>query len=346
MGSPYATQEDPQQLWYEQSNYVSTHLASVGYGVHLVVFATVTYYNLLAQTRARFKKMWIVCLIFNTTLFALGTIDLACSIRYNENAWVNDRAYPGGPYKYLVEQQSLWFMILADVAAILASLLPSGLLLYRAGVLWNFAWYIVVPPALFMVVCLVLSIMLITELALPNVDFHFPPLSLAVWIILMILPIWITLFIAGRILYHRRAVIKLFGPSHGGKYAGISAVVIEAAIPFTVICVIMLGLFGDDNTAQNLFIPLMVQVECIAPQLIFLRVLMGRAWTRGTLSTSGGGELEGEGEGKISDPRFARPRKQASGSQLTLDLEEPVFVNGIGTLDLSIATSSRSNETD
>jgi hypothetical protein len=33
MGSPFATQEDPETLWYEQSNYVSTHLASMGYGM-------------------------------------------------------------------------------------------------------------------------------------------------------------------------------------------------------------------------------------------------------------------------------------------------------------------------
>ncbi|KAJ7624844.1 hypothetical protein FB45DRAFT_751572 [Roridomyces roridus] len=284
MGSPFATQEDHESLWYEQSNYVSTHLASVGYGIHMVVFATVIYYTLLARTRsrARPKYMWIVCLVFNIAVFSMGTINLACSIRYNENAWVNDRGYPGGPFNYLVEQQAIPFMTLGNVASILASFLSDGLLLYRAGVLWNFSWYIIVPPAIFFVACIVLSVMVVIQFALPNVAL--PQLSLAVWIVLMILPIWLTGLIAGRMLYHRRTMIKTLGPSYAEAYTGVSAIVVESAVPFTVISIVLLGLFGDKNTAQNLFVPLMVQVESIAPELIILRVIMGRAWSQGTLS--------------------------------------------------------------
>ncbi|KAJ7625907.1 hypothetical protein FB45DRAFT_922612 [Roridomyces roridus] len=274
MGSPFATQEDHESLWYEQSNYVSTHLASVGYGIHIVVFAIVTYYTLLARTRARSTYMWIVSLVFNMALFCMGTINLACSIKYNENAWVNERDYPGGPFNYLVEQQAIPFMTLGNVASILASFLSDGLLLYRVGVLWDFAWYIIVPPALFFVACIILSVMTVIQLALPNVPL--PQLSLAVWIVLMILPIWLTALIAGRILSHRRTMIQVLGPSYAETYTGVSAIVVESAVPFTVISIVLLGLFGDKNTAQNLLIPLMVQVECIAPELIILRVMLGR----------------------------------------------------------------------
>jgi hypothetical protein len=72
--------------------------------------------------------MWIFWLVFNTLLFSLGTINLACSIRYNENAWVNDREYPGGPFNYLVEQGSLPFATLGNVASILASFMSDGML--------------------------------------------------------------------------------------------------------------------------------------------------------------------------------------------------------------------------
>ncbi|KAJ7214428.1 hypothetical protein GGX14DRAFT_563243 [Mycena pura] len=290
MGSPYATLEDPANLWYEQSNYVSTHLASVGYGIHFVVYAAVIYYTMQSRTT---KRMWIWWLAFNTLLFAFGTINLACIIKYNENAWVNYRQYPGGPLNYLIEEQNVWFMTLGNVASILASFMSDGLLLYRAGVLWNFAWYIVVPPALFYVACIILSIMEVIQLALPLAAL--PPMSLAVWVVLMLLPIWLTMLIAGRILHHRRTMIKVLGPEYARSYAGIGAIVVESAIPFTIISIVLLGLFGDNNTAQNLLVPLMVQCECIAPELIILRVVLGRAWTKGTMA----------GEGKGSAMQFA-----------------------------------------
>ncbi|KAF7350163.1 hypothetical protein MVEN_01318800 [Mycena venus] len=281
MGSPFATQEDPESLWYEQSNYRSTHLASVGYGIHVAVFGTVTYYTLQMRSAGK-GRIWIFWLVFSALQFAFGTINLACSIAYNENAWVNDRAYPGGPFSYLIEQGNLPFATLGNSASILASFLSDGMLLYRAGVLWDFTWYIVVPPTLFFIACIVLSVMTVIQLALPNVPF--PQLSLAVWIILMLLPIWLTILIAGRILYHRQTMHDILGPEYARSYTGISAIVVESALPFTIISLILLGLFGDKNTAQNLFIPLLVQFECIAPEMIILRVVLGHAWTKATLS--------------------------------------------------------------
>jgi hypothetical protein len=101
--------------------------------------------------------------------------------------------------------------------------------------------------------------MTVIQLALPGVDL--PQLSLAVWIVLMILPMWLTILIAGRILYHRTTIIELLGSAYAKNYTGISAIVIESALPFTIISIILLGLFGSENTAQNLLISLMVQIE-------------------------------------------------------------------------------------
>ncbi|KAJ7895460.1 hypothetical protein B0H14DRAFT_3853931 [Mycena olivaceomarginata] len=319
MGSPFATQEDAESLWYEQSNYRATHLASVGFGLHIAVFATVTYHTLQMRSAAKGRRVWVFWLAFNSLLFAFGTINLACSVAYNENAWVNDRAYPGGPFNYLVEQGNLPFVTLGNVASILASFLSDGMLLYRAGVLWNFAWYIVVPPALFFIVCIVLSILTVVQLALPTVAL--PQLSLAVWIVLMLLPIWLTILIAGRIFYYRKTMVDILGPEYAKNYTGISAIVIESALPFTIISIILLGLFGDKNTAQNLFIPLMVQFECIAPEMIILRVVMGRAWTRGTMSD------------EPSEMHFVSPHNSGTQSELASE--------ALGTQSIK----SQSNET-
>ncbi|KAK7438205.1 hypothetical protein VKT23_018135 [Stygiomarasmius scandens] len=157
MASPYGTQEDPTSLWFEQSNFVATHLAAVGYGVHTTIFSMVIYYTLKQKRVNPQSQAWIGWLIFNILLFTLGTINLACSIRFNQDAWVNDREYPGGPFAYMMEQQSIPLLTLGNTTSILASFLADALLLYRAAIVWNFRWYILVLPTLFYITCNLLS---------------------------------------------------------------------------------------------------------------------------------------------------------------------------------------------
>ncbi len=106
---------------------------------------------------------------------------------------------------------------------------------------------------------LVLSILTVVQIALPNANML--PLSLAVWLILMIINILFTLQIAGRIWFHRKRVLAALGPEQAKMYTGIAAIVVESALPFTIPSVVLLGLFGDSNTAQNLFVSLLVQLE-------------------------------------------------------------------------------------
>ncbi|KIK58735.1 hypothetical protein GYMLUDRAFT_141973, partial [Collybiopsis luxurians FD-317 M1] len=74
-------------------------------------------------------------------------------ICFNQNAWINDREYPGGPFAYMIEKQSIPLLTLGNSASILASFLADALMLYRVAVLWNYTWYIVVPPAIFYLAC-------------------------------------------------------------------------------------------------------------------------------------------------------------------------------------------------
>ncbi|KAL0065744.1 hypothetical protein AAF712_007227 [Marasmius tenuissimus] len=278
----FDTLEDPGDLWFERATFVSTHLSSVGYGIHVAVFFTVTYF--LLKKKMQYKLLW---LLFNGSLFAFGTISLACSIYYNENAWVNQREYPGGPLVYLFEQQALPTQTLGNTAAILASFFADGLMLQRVAILYDWNWWVIVPPGLFYIACVILSILTTIQLALPD-QTNWTPLSLPVWIVLMILPMWLTALIAGRILYYRHELKKLMGTEAAKVYTGVAAVVIESALPFTIISIILLGLFGDNNVAQNLFVSLMVQIECIAPEMIVLRVILGHAWTSQTLKPKKG----------------------------------------------------------
>ncbi|KAG6860327.1 hypothetical protein C0995_012634 [Termitomyces sp. Mi166 len=274
MPSPYATVgESHEELWFERSNYIATHIASMCYetpGAQIAVFFIATYHVLRWNTSAKRRLFW---LFFLFLLTATATINLACSIKFNQSAWIDERNYPGGPYEFLVEQQSRPILTLGNTASILGSFFADGILLYRVMVLWNFMWYIIIPPTLFYIVCVILSILTVVQIADPTFA-NIVNLALPVWVILMIINIVLSAMIAIRILILRRDVQSGLGTEYAKPYAMIASLVVEAALPFTILSIILLVLFGGKNTAQNLFVPLLVQVECLSPSLIILRVIV------------------------------------------------------------------------
>lgn len=77
----------------------------------------------------------------------------------------------------------------------------------------------------------------------------------------MILNLLLTSLLAIRLLYMRRQLQVSMGASSGKAYISVVAMVIESALPFGILSIIFLVLFGRQDPTQNLFIPLLVQVE-------------------------------------------------------------------------------------
>lgn len=86
-------------------------------------------------------------------------------------------------------------------------------------------------------------------------------LTLPVWLVLMIINIILSAMIATRILMLRKRLVTMLGKDHGKIYTSTASLIIEAALPFNILSIILLGLFGSEATAQSLFVPLLVQVE-------------------------------------------------------------------------------------
>lgn len=103
-----------------------------------------------------------------------------------------------------------------------------------------------------------LSVIIVVQVALPTANMV--PISFGTWIVLMTINIVFTAQIAGCILWHRRRIRNVLGPDHAKTYTNIAAIVIESALPYTILSVILLGLFGDSNSASNLFICLLTQL--------------------------------------------------------------------------------------
>ncbi|KAF8871575.1 hypothetical protein BD779DRAFT_1680274 [Infundibulicybe gibba] len=281
MPSPYATDEDSKALWIEQSAYVSTHLAAIAYGFHAIVFAAVIYFMFRqeqSQQRHRRRLGW---LIISIALFITGTVSLACSIGFNESAWVTERDYPGGASAFLQEEQHRTITVVGGVATVMASILVDGIMLYRVFVVWNWRWYIMTPLVLLYIAATVFAILRLVQLYTLNSG-GMPDLGILSWTMLMATNIILSGTIVIRILMMRQSIRKFLGAEHAAIYTSIAAIVVEAALPFMIASIALLVLFGGKNTTQDLFIPLLVQFACISPLLIILRIFRNQAWSNNT----------------------------------------------------------------
>ncbi|KAF8870333.1 hypothetical protein BD779DRAFT_1681285 [Infundibulicybe gibba] len=250
MPSPYETNEDGKSLWLEHSNYIATHIAAVAYGFHATVFFAVVYFmfSKSQHNRNRRRAGW---LLLSITFFIAGTIHLACSIGFNEAAWISERGYPGGPLAFFTEQQSIPIVTVEGGWFTVATALAEGLLLYRVYILWDRIWYIVLPLGLFYITTIGSTLNSPHGAAAREECAAMVNLGVITWTLLMAINIVLSGMIALRILLMRRSIGRVLGREHAKVYTGTAALVIETALPFVVVSAVLLGLFGGRNTSST-----------------------------------------------------------------------------------------------
>ncbi|CAL1697306.1 unnamed protein product [Somion occarium] len=281
MPDPFATQEPPDALWFEQTNNASVYIGAIAYGAHIVIFFMCAYY--LVQERKKGNWRW---LSFIALLFALGTINVVMNIHFNELAWIDERNYPGGPLAFILEQQSIKTNIAGNAVSAVVPFLADGLLIYRVHVVWN-RWWMIVIPILAWLASFAMGILTTVQAAEPQsslwadgtLNFSVPYFSLS-----MALNIFLTILLVSRLMYMRHKITSTLGAQYGKTYTGIATMVLESALPYGLTSLVFIVLYAIHNTAANLLLPLLVQVECISPMLIILRVSRGRAWSNDTVS--------------------------------------------------------------
>ncbi|KZT01799.1 uncharacterized protein LAESUDRAFT_717278 [Laetiporus sulphureus 93-53] len=275
MTNPYAPDETSAEIWFEQANNAAVYIGAIAYGVHIVIYFMCAYYLI----KERKKNFW-QWLIFVTILFAMATGNICVNIHFNEMAWIDDRNYPGGPLAFLLEEQSNAINTVGNSLSFVATFLADGLLLYRVYVVWQ-KWYIVVIPFLMWLAATVLSVFTTIQAVRPNSSLwanNTLNVSVPYWSIAIALNISLTLLLISRLLYMRHLIRKQL-PGEGKLYAGVATMILESALPYSIVSVVFIILYGLQLTAEDLFIPLLLQVACIAPELIILRVTRGRALT-------------------------------------------------------------------
>ncbi|KAF9045152.1 hypothetical protein BJ165DRAFT_1528060 [Panaeolus papilionaceus] len=269
-----ASNDSPDLLWYQQAANASSVIGAMAYGIHVAVI-----YNCaisLYQNRDRGVLKWAP---YVAALFALGTANIACSVHYNQLAFIDQRNYPGGPGAFLSDQQGNPSNVGAVATSIMMMIFADIFMIHRVQTLWK-RTYITIVLGVVLLASVVMSAFHAMELTKPDgflssksISFSVPYVSLAT-----ILNILITVVLVPRLLELRRQV-SLFVSDSKEKYTSLEALIVECALPSGLFSLIFIALYGLQKVSSLLFLPLLVQVMGIMPSLIIMRMARGHAWS-------------------------------------------------------------------
>ncbi|EIN04130.1 hypothetical protein PUNSTDRAFT_76804 [Punctularia strigosozonata HHB-11173 SS5] len=267
----------------ERENLNGAVLGGVGYGVHVTLFF-ISLDLLMKQLKTHPRRSYCM-LAYIFMLFTLGSLGNAANIKFNEMVFVDNRDYPGGPNAYFIEQNGVWINVLSYGVYIVNTWLQDGLLLYRFHLIWNSNIWLTAIPGLFYTVSVVMSCLLLSQIAEPG-DNIWKQLSvkfaLTYWCISIGATLLLTTLIVVRLLYMRYKLRKVMGPHHRSPYLSISTILVESAFLYCAVGLAFIITYARNDPAQNIFLPVLGQVQSIAPLLIIMRTCQGRAWTKDT----------------------------------------------------------------
>ncbi|PBK76494.1 hypothetical protein ARMSODRAFT_1078617 [Armillaria solidipes] len=277
--------ESSHDLWVEKTNLNGMALALIAYGILLTM--VLQCFQGLFALRKEEKQWWIW--IYVSAVLVLATIGIAGNQRFIQMTYIDDRNYPGGPNAFTLSFYAATSNLMSFIAYIILGWLADGLVLYRFFVIYDRNLWAVIGLTVIYLGDIGSGLGLAISTTRSQDTFWATTsvrLGIAFWSISAGLNIVFTFLIATRLLLIRRRANAVLGPSHGSHYTSVLAIVIESAALYSLWALIFLITYARNNPVQNILLPPLGQIEGIAPLLIILRVIRGRAWNSTTIAPS------------------------------------------------------------
>ncbi|KLO18813.1 hypothetical protein SCHPADRAFT_866019 [Schizopora paradoxa] len=292
MTMSFAPQESSSDLWTERAELSGTIVASAAYGIHICVLILI----LRApkdSISTRLKRLLSCGVII---LFATATIQLASQVRLLQVMWIDKRDIPGGPFSWISIQYTLASGTVGNVGFTVATFVADTLLIFRLFVVYGNNYYLIILPFLSNIAAATLSGIAAVQSVHPDSSgFKLGERNTMIpfFVLTITLNILLSLAITYRLLSVRRLVTTVVGAEHAKLYTSLSAVIIESAALTSVTGIIALACYIQNGVLQHFVLEVYDQIICLAPQLIVLRVALGRSY-------------EGESHGELSTLKFRR----------------------------------------
>ncbi|KAI0354393.1 hypothetical protein OH77DRAFT_496706 [Trametes cingulata] len=286
---------------FQNCYYVGNNFNAILYGIELVLYFASISIILSGKDRSRAGNRFF--LYFSTGMLLMITIYVAVQAVFGEEMWIVNADYPGGSAQYLADNAAIWYQTLGSAASIVLNLMSDGILvrpptvntrpysheranlqLYRCFVVWGDIRVIIFPGILYLATA-ALGILTCYVSGKPNANFFVgeaQQIALAYSTVVIGLNVTASTLICVRILFLTRQMRGALGSDSVKMYTGAAALVIESALPYTLFGIAYVVSLGINSPTSILFLSIYVMFTCISPQMIVLRVLMGRAWSRET----------------------------------------------------------------
>ncbi|KDR71459.1 hypothetical protein GALMADRAFT_281746 [Galerina marginata CBS 339.88] len=279
----------------EKSWYLGQYFSAILLGAQISLAIQSTYYLAQGPHSLRKKAFFIA---YSIILAILLVIAVSSTQVIGFLMWITNRDIPGGPEAYLIDTAfSGWIDTLSTSALIASNFIGDAMLLYRCYVLLPDYRFVVLPVLLF-ITSNVLGILTVIESALPSSRFFAGRVQAfgVTWVALTVaFNVVVTSLICGRIIVAHMSIKRLGVADHAAERWGIIAILIESALPFSVAGIIHSVLFGISNQWVVLIGDVWGSMTGLSPQLIILRVAMGRAWTKEEVSARSALHFKNEG---------------------------------------------------
>lgn len=281
----WAPNEDATVIYAEATWLQGELLSNIAYGIELTLF-TMCFWILARETNRGNYKRQLFMLTFISLIFILGTVFMGGQAKFTQDAFIEDRNFPGGPSAFEQTMFSITANEISVSAFVVGNWLMDALLVWRCTVIYKdvgrlWVSVLLLLPSLMLCTSIALGITLLVQTA-DSSPFADVNITLAYYVMSLSLNVIVTFLIVGRLLIHRRQIAQALGPSHASSYTNIAAILIESASLYTLFAIMFLVPFGLSSSLANVFLQTVSQVQTVSSLLIIFRVATGRAWEEDT----------------------------------------------------------------
>ncbi|KAH9974798.1 hypothetical protein BGW80DRAFT_1302776 [Lactifluus volemus] len=263
-------------------NLIGTILSGIAYGA---VFVICTHVLSVGWSGCFPRLEWRTCVA--SWLLLLATTCIALQIRWTLLAFVGQHSNIS-PSIFIEEHLNNWNYIVLNVLYVIINWSVDGLVMHRFYLVFAQSRRWIVLPALLYTSSLVAGSLALKQLSTPGITQKAQ--VLANWLVVyrtisLSLGVILTSFITARLIFvHRMPGSSYRSPR--SPFLGIAAMLVESAALETVSTLIYIITVGIASPLQNVFLPVLGQVQVIAPMLILYRVAHVLSRLRTETSTS------------------------------------------------------------
>jgi len=275
--------QTPYLLYHAEKFFFAGILVSeILYGVVIILF--------FKCMSALFNRTWRdikwALVAHTTAMFSFVTIYTATYLHVQNISYIDNREFPSvdgvfipGPIGYsdlLYSKPRV--RLITTIMFFLNSGLADALLLYRCYIIYSMNRWVIAFPCLVYLASLAIGIEFnyrdsrsagIGWVFTDFINFGIPYYSIS-----FALNVLLTPMIVGRLILHSRRIRKVMNApvKVNGLYKTIVTSLIESCAIYSVTFLLFIGSWAAKSPAVGLFLPILVQVQAIAPFLIITRI--------------------------------------------------------------------------